>query len=353
MLTDIFAERYAEVLIWDTYGEPERKLLVQAFRIVSEQLFPFWTVEGNEDPKAKAIWNLIHNRLSMELGLQQLSPLGYWAETSFAGNPHKYWQTLAMVYVCQNFVCAPYDPSIPADRFIKERLSFVEIAFREKESAIATQNSLLPQRIAEAEEGIKALKGLAAMVPGDRAEGLRAYNEAINKALRASIHEFNERLRRAGVKLNYHNGFIQISEDELVERQVEAPFWELVKDPKWENVDTDMKEAIDRRDSGGRDPAFYAAKALESTIKIVSKERGWTRGSEKGAHAFIDNLASTKNGSFISKWEQSALKLFFSDVRNDLGHGPGGEPMPELTPQQTSWAIESCMSWIKSLILRM
>jgi hypothetical protein len=36
-----------------------------------------------------------------------------------------------------------------------------------------------------------------------------------------------------------------------------------------------------------------------------------------------------------------------------LGHGPGGEKMPELSQQQTSWAIENCMVWVKSLILRM
>ena len=33
-----------------------------------------------------------------------------------------------------------------------------------------------------------------------------------------------------------------------------------------------------------------------------------------------------------------------------VGHGPGDEPMPELSPQQTDWAIEFCMSWTKSLI---
>ena len=107
-----------------------------------------------------------------------------------------------------------------------------------------------------------------------------------------------------------------------------------------------------RRDSGGRDPAFYAAKALESAIKIISNDRGWTHGGEKGAHNFIDNLASSKNG-FIEPWEGETLKAFFTKVRNPLGHGPGGEPMPALTPQQTDWAIETCMSWVKSLIKRL
>jgi hypothetical protein len=74
---------------------------------------------------------------------------------------------------------------------------------------------------------------------------------------------------------------------------------------------------------------------------------------EKGAHNYIDNLSSKKNGSFINEWEKDALKSFFTSVRNPFGHGPGSKEMPALSLQQTNWAIESCMSWIKSLIKRM
>ena len=131
MLTDIFAERYSTVPIWQTYGETERRLLVQTFRIVSEQLFPYWTPEGKEREGAKASWKSMHDRLSMELGLQQLAPTGYWAQTKMGGNEHQYWVSSALVQVCNSFVCAAYDPNVPADRFIKERLSFIEIAFRD------------------------------------------------------------------------------------------------------------------------------------------------------------------------------------------------------------------------------
>lgn len=67
-----------------------------------------------------------------------------------------------------------------------------------------------------------------------------------------------------------------------MERQVETPFWSTVSDKTWMNVDTDMKEALDLRDSDGPDPAFYAARALESTVKIISDRKGWTTGKEKG-----------------------------------------------------------------------
>ena len=55
----------------------------------------------------------------------------------------------------------------------------------------------------------------------------------------------------------------------------------------------------------------------------------------------------------MTDWEALSLKDFFTRVRNPLGHGPGDAPMLVLTPQQTNWAIEFCMSWIKSLVQRM
>jgi hypothetical protein len=181
---------------------------------------------------------------------------------------------------------------------------------------------------------------------------LNRSHDSLNAAFRQSVEELNERLRRAGTKLNYHNGFIQIASDELVEGQVEKPFWALVADPIWKNVDIDMKEAVDLRDSQGRDPAWYAARALESTIKIISDQKGWTHGGEKGAHNYIDNLHAKKNGSFINDWETKALKDFFTSVRNPFGHGAGSAEMPELSPTQTELAIETCMSWCKALIER-
>lgn len=102
----------------------------------------------------------------------------------------------------------------------------------------------------------------------------------MNNNFQAAVNELNERFRRADCALNYHNGFIQRSADARIAEQIEAPFWHFVADAKWKNVDTDMKEAVDRRDDGSRDPALYAVRALESTIKIISEDKGWTHGKE-------------------------------------------------------------------------
>ena len=175
-----------------------------------------------------------------------------------------------------------------------------------------------------------------------------ALHEKSQKHVEA-VAELNERLRQAGCKLHYHNGFIQRSDDSLTTKSLVTPFWDVVATARWANVDTDMKDACDLRDTGGRDPAKYAAHALESAIKIISGEKGWTRGTEKGASNYIDNLVA---GKALTAYEAELLRTFFTKVRNPLGHGPGAEPMPTLSPDQTNWAIETAMSWIKMLVRR-
>ncbi len=351
MLTDIFADRYISIQMWDAFREVDKRFLVQGYRMVSEQLYPYW-VDGKESPTAKEKWTAIHDNLSMELGLTELAPKYYSYQTTWNGKPYTQSGTWSMDKICKDFVCADYDGSISADRFIKERISFIELAFREREEQINQINKGLPTRLAEAQLRDKTRRSGGLRLPGSQVDGINAYNEALNQSFKNTVGELNERLRRAGYNLNYHNGFIQISDDELVEEQIEKEFWSITRDPLWKNVDIDMKEAIDLRDSNGRDPAFYAARALESTIKIISDQKGWTHGGEKGAHNYIENLSSKNNGAFISEWERNALKAFFTAVRNPFGHGAGSAEMPKLNKQQTDWAIETCMCWVKSLVKR-
>ncbi len=353
MLTDIFAYRYLDTPLWNLFDENSRRLLVQGFRIVNEQIFPYYYDNGKERPDAKATWDALNKQLAMELGLKDLSdPIsGYW--TTFNGN--KVWRsiTYGKHTVCENFVCAEFDEKVTADQFIKERLSFIEIAFRRREEEIALINANLPNALSSARLSTITKPSRGMRVPGDPEEGVRARNKIINDVFKASCDELNQRFKQARINLHYHNGYIQIAEDAITTQEIEQPFWELVKDTKWKNVDHDMKEALDLRDSNGRDPAWYAAKALESTIKIISDEKGWTHGKEGGAANYIDNLRSKKKGEFINSWEQQSLNEFFSKVRNPFGHGAGSDEMPELSTFQTDWAIEFCMIWIKNLIKRM
>ncbi len=354
MLTDIFAYRYFDHLIWQEYTEVEQRLLNQAFGIVKDALPPYC------DPKEKEIkanaerWKSLHDLLARELGIDELSKLPY--SRGRLNVLDREWPVLFLRrwdYVCEHFVKAEFQANHKdSDRFIKERISFIELAMRHRGEQIAHLNSSLPQQLAQAALTDRLLSD-ENIVSDSIVDRTRASAQTQNTMYDDQITELNERFRRARAPLRYHNGFIQVSTDEVIERNIAKPFWDIVADPKWKNVDIDMKEALDRRDSNDKDPALFAAKALESAIKIVSDEKGWTRGRESGVSHYIDNLVSKANGRFLVQWEAEILREYFSKVRNSLGHGPGSEPMPELSIPQTDWAIETAMSWVRTIVRRM
>lgn len=348
MLTDIFAYRYLEHPIWQSYTETEQRLLNQALGIVQE-IFP------SESESQKAKWKSLHDQLARELGVDELSKRYYsYSQKNGLGQELPVQGFFSWEFVSEQFVKAPFPSDYPdPDRFVKERLSFIELAFRLRDNEIATLNAKLPAAILEAKRRDAAIPPRSLRLPGSAVDGVKAWNESQNSLFTTQVDELNERFRRARAPLTYHNGFIQVSADEVIEKQIAKPFWDAVADPLWTNVDIDMKEALDRRDSNDKDPALFAAKALESAIKIVSDSRGWTRGNESGASNYIDNLVSKANGSYLAKWEGEMLRDYFKKVRNTLGHGPGSDPMPVLSVAQTDWAIESAMSWVRTLVRRM
>jgi hypothetical protein len=356
MLTDIFARRYEKRAMFNAVGPRERALFVQTYRIINEQIFPYYGYDKKVDEDAKAIWTALHDRLTMELGIKELSPKYYSYQGEWMGKPHTYSGWNAMNSVCENWITKQFTDDLDPDVFVKRRLSFVELAFRERESRVTQANNNLQTTLGTAAYQ-DALPQRGLTLPGFKrqtnVERAQQANQHMNTMFAAQVHELNERFKQAGMPLHYHNGYIQITQDEQVQKQIEQPFWNLVKDAQWKNVSIDMATAIDLRDTGGRDPSFYAAKALESTIKIICDLKGWTTGQEKGVGGFLNHLTSKANGAFIEPWEHESVQRFYSDVRNDLGHGPGSKDMPNFTPPQIDQTIEFCMSWAKSLIVRL
>ena len=351
-LTDIFARRYKDTVLWERFGENERRLLVQAFRIVSEQLF--YHIEHG-------LWDQFNGTLSMELGVNNLSALSPTDPLKMSQEARIRAATFRSAAACEHFVCAPYDGSTSPDRFVKERLSFIEIAFRKKEGQVAAENANLDQKILDAVLAASRVttagpaarvRRLAAARRQAREMEIRAANEKLNQTLESACQELNARFRQAEANLDYHNGFIQLSSDSTTQEQIEQPFWDLLQGPIWRAVDDDMKWALDARDNLRPDAQLHAAKSLESTIKIISDTQGWTQGNETGPGKYLDNLRAKKNGEFIHQWEHDMMRLFFANVRAPSAHGPGATRTPEPTAAQTDWAIEFCMIWIKTLIRR-
>jgi hypothetical protein len=302
------------------------------------------------DNSAKAIWTDIHDRLSMEIGVKELSSRYFPIQTQYMGKAGTKWTSFEVNTVVESWLNAKFTDDLDADMFVKHRLSFVELAFRKREEQVAQENAELPKRLLKAKRNDSlGSESYSLFSP----EAVRARQENRNRFFMENVHELNERLKQAEMPLQYHGGFLQIAQDEQVQKQIEQPFWNLVNEARWKNVSTSMANAIDLRDNGGPDPSFHAAKALESAIKIICDINGWTTGNEKGVSDFLNHLQSKANGSFIENWERQLLNVFCSDVRNQLGHGPGSKEMPIFTPEQVDYTIEFCMSWIKSLIKRL
>jgi hypothetical protein len=349
MLTDVFFRRYASRAIFQHVGRKEISFFVQSFRIINEQVWRYYGSDGKVDNSVKAIWTDIHDRLSMEIGVKELSPRYFPIQTQYMGKAGTNWTSFEVNTVVENWLNARFTDDLDADMFVKHRLSFVELAFRKRAEQVAQSEAELPKRLLQAKAVDPRIPKLYDLFSP---EAIRARQEDMIRVFREIVNELNERLKQAGLPLHYHNGYLQIVQDEQVQNQIEQPFWNLVKEARWKNVSTGMAQAIDLRDNGGPDPSFHAAKALESAIKIICVIKGWTTGKEKGVSDFLNHLESKANGSFIEHWERQSMQRFYSDVRNEFGHGPGANAMPNFTPEQVDHTIEFCMSWIKSLIKR-
>lgn len=318
MITDVFYKRYPEAWHFGEGVPPEvAQIIRQAAIIMFDDVAPCI-------PDNAPLFERPDKQLARELGM---SALGRYDS---ARN-------------CAEFLDEPYDlwndQHGRPEMFVKLRLSLIELLVRQAEEIL--KNYAAPQ--ANTKGWRAAFKGKSQEPIIDR--GLKALDEG--------VAELNRRFRAARMPFEYHNGIIQRIDDQLTNRQIDAPFWDLVSADKWKNVDVDMKEAFDRRDAGKSDAAFHALRALESTIKIISHDLGRTRGKERGASEFVDKLVAKNPDRYIEVWESDALKALFKDLRNPMGHGAGSSASIQLTAQQTTFVIESAMSWIKSLIRRM
>jgi len=312
MLSDVFYTRYPETYYYgDNVSPAIHSFFTQVGHIIFEDICSNLSVPLE-------VFKNAHRKLAREIGLRCLGP----GESDDE--------------VCGRLLFERYDlwdnRHGDAGYFIKIRFSVIELIFRELEKFVDS----LPEG-----KGSHFFK--AGGTPG---------KSEYKKSLSVAIEEMNSRFKHAGLPLHYHNGYIQFQDEDLAAARIEEAFWDLIKDKKWGNVDLDIKEAIDRRDNNKKDAVFYAFKALESTIKIISDDKGFTSGNERGAANYIDNLVSKKNGKLIETWEADVLKLLFSAIRNPQGHGSGSNPQPQLQPYQIDHAIEISMSWIKSLVKR-
>lgn len=322
MLTDVFLKRHQRQL-W--YNHEAARPLASMFNQVLHILDDLQPVVGTDD----AFFGAVHDRLARELGLPYLvrGHMSYARRIgTYLGQPYDLWN----------------DEHGDIDYFLKSRLSMLELLFRQLDERLAERDAkAVPPKRSSLFGGAGSQPLLAAGAPS--ADRMR-FNEA--------LAELNTRLRESGIGLVYHNGFLHFASDRMSVDRVQTPFWEVLAAPQWRVADREMKEAIEHLDRADDDAAVHALCALESVMKILCEERGWSTGKEKGAVNFIENLQSDRSGRFISPWEADALRALFREIRNPRSHGGGTSSPDALSIQQLTWVVETSMSWTKSLATR-
>lgn len=348
MLTDIFCDRYPDKHLKSEWTERDRRFMHQSVTMLETMFLskPEWSQLGNDmamdHKRLETSFNKIHDQLCHELGVDSLTAYYGW------GDSRRSQQSPQII--CSQFITSSYDDQSEPSWHIALRLSLIELGFRHHGEFISNLIANHDANLEKAKANDVSTGSFSLFLYENY---VTSNYDRFNNGYNSAVYELNERLRRAGYPLNYHNGFFQFTDDDLTTDEIHEPFWALVDDPMWSNVDLQMKEAIDRRDNADRTAAFHAVSALESVVKIISGTKGWDTGNEKGAANYVDNLGSKRGGNFIEQWEAELLKKMFTDVRNPFAHGPGQAPMPSLSVQQTNWAIDTAMSWTKSLIQRM
>ena len=194
MLTDIFARRYEQPSMWETFYEEHRRLLVQGCQLLND-LCPY-SANGKESEHGKDFWTRIHDLLARELGLKELSPR-YWG----FHNKQDQWQSspYTTAQMCETWMLQAFDGKTSADRFIKERLSLVEIGFRQHENFVAGLNAKLADNITTAEKLDQTINGVGLRMPGKSADGVRAANVNLN----AKFHSGSGYLAPSGTTILY------------------------------------------------------------------------------------------------------------------------------------------------------
>ena len=111
--------------------------------------------------------------------------------------------------------------------FMKQRISFFELVFRDYKQLIWASEMSLKSRldVLNKESNDNTNKLLVLLESYHKAERveldmLKIDIDLMTASFIRACDELNERFRRANVPLHYHNGFIQIESDPLVQAQI-------------------------------------------------------------------------------------------------------------------------------------
>jgi hypothetical protein len=156
-------------------------------------------------------------------------------------------------------------------------------------------------------------------------------HDSPEEATREIIDELNTRFNENGLGYQYESEEIIRTDSRLLHEEVVRPALLVVSDPKFEGAEEEFLEAFEHHRHGReKDALTWARKALESTLKIICKARGW---ADTGQAKDLLTTVFT-NGLIEPMWQsefsalRSVLESGVPTGRNKLGgHGQGSQPI--------------------------
>lgn len=266
----------SNVLVYNDFPKELRAQIIHIWRDAIGPFHPYgpydvgWKIENNEG------WAYIHNTFIRERGLFKLT-----------NNPRIDWS-------CELYLLE--------SNTVEDVLDLVEVSFFYIDSVVRKFQ-------------IHDRKSRGITVTADSAIG-----------------ELNERLSRAGVGYQFHNGKIIRLESELIHSEVVRPTLRFLHEPGFEGPCDEFLRAHAHYRSGEMKNAIIDANnAFESTLKVICDKRRWQYPT--GARA-SDLLRIVRNQGLLPTYLDNSfdqlsatLKSGLPKVRNAEGaHGHGTDP---------------------------
>lgn len=194
MLTDVFYTRYTGFHLKSEFSPSDTAFLVQVHRLLVEQLFPYFSPSCQKVAASEHALKVIHDRLSMEIGVHELSAKYYSYQNSVGATISGSW---GYDRILKQYLCASFQENFDVTSFLMRRISLLELGFRLREAQVSQENAELPRKLAEAKR-VRSNSGRTIILPGDPTERIRAQNSTMNEEFRSNVAELNARFRQAG-----------------------------------------------------------------------------------------------------------------------------------------------------------
>lgn len=158
----------------------------------------------------------------------------------------------------------------------------------------------------------------------------RVFDEVLEDVKKHML--LNNMAYRLGPGLKFH-----VASSEVVEQTAMAPALLLLASSSFEVANEEFATALKhQRDGNGDEAVVFAVKALESTLKIIGKQRGWgLTGKEPGSkllqRAFEQELVPPQLQSAFTSL-RTLMENGTLPVRNASGHGKGATTQPVRMP---------------------